>query len=73
MLEELVEGAMPQAFPGTLTLACSCEPAAQADGELTGADLMAAVEWLNEHSRHGARSIRLDIPAGTDTTVRMPL
>lgn len=68
-LHDQLREAMPQGFPGRLTLHCACTQVDQVDGALTGEDLVAVVEWLNRHSRHGERSILLEVPAGTDTKV----
>lgn len=68
-----LDAAMPQPFPGILTLVCACTEEAQIDRELTGADLVAVTQWLDAHNRHGARIMTLQIPAGTITKVGIQL
>lgn len=73
VLRRTLSDALAQPFPGTLTLECACTAAAHVDHDLTGGDLVAVGDWLNAHSRHGERRLVLELPAGTDTTVRLPL
>lgn len=73
-LRDQLRQALPQAVPGVLTMTCECQAGrAQIDRELTGEDLVTVTRWLDQHSGHGARAIILEIPAGTDTKVGIPL
>lgn len=73
VLRRTLADALAQPFPGTLTLTCACTAVDAIDRELTGADLAGVADWLTAHSRHGERRLVLELPAGTDTTVRLPL
>lgn len=71
-LNRVLARAAPQSFPGVLTMTCEGCPLGEVtmvDRELTGADLVAIIDWGNLHSGHGARAIKLELPPGTDTRV----